>query len=321
MKRFHGIEDYSDYVSGCGTVLTAAALGKFDGVHIGHVKLIRQMTDYARNHSLSSLVFAIETGEKTILSHEERARFLQTLGVDYLVECPFSEQFMRMGAEEFVRDVLVNTLHAVYVCVGTDFAFGHGRKGNVLLLQKLGELYGFHPQIVKKEQLSGTDVSSTRVRNALEAGNMELVTALLGRPYPVSGTVMHGHHLGTQIGNPTINVHPDLQKLLPPDGVYASITHLPDDTRQKGITNVGIRPTVDGKTRKAETTLFDYHCDLYGETVTCDLISYIRPERRFSGLEELIEQIGRDKERAREILQSGSIESRRTKPRSATSQG
>ena len=109
---------------------------------------------------------------------------------------------------------------------------------------------------------------------------------------------MHGHHLGTQIGNPTINVHPDLQKLLPPDGVYASITHLPDDTRQKGITNVGIRPTVDGKTRKAETTLFDYHCDLYGETVTVEFLHRIRDIQRFDSASELQKQLKEDIEEA-----------------------
>lgn len=304
MKIFHSIEEYSAFEAKAGMVPAAAALGKFDGVHIGHTKLIRLMTDHSRDHELASLVFAIEMNGKSILSHEERAEYLQSLGVDLLVECPFTEQFMRMGAEDFIRNILVKTLHASCVFVGNDFAFGHGREGTVSLLQQMEEKYAYQAVIVKKAQLYGKDVSSTRVRHALDKGDMELVADLLGRPYPVTGKVMHGHHVGTGIGIPTINVHPSEKKLLPPDGVYASVTHLPDRSRRLGITNVGIRPTVGGKTRKAETTMFDYHSDLYGETVTNDLLRFLRPEQRFSSLDELKEQIGKDREHALHVFHS-----------------
>jgi riboflavin kinase/FMN adenylyltransferase len=304
LKLFHSLEEYREYADAHGRERTALTFGKFDGIHIGHKKLICQITDHARALSLKSAVIAIEINPNTILSHEERADYLESLGVDILIECPFTDKFRSTSAEDFIRGILCDTMHAAFVCAAQDLSFGHDRQGDAATLEQAGCRFGFQTKILEMEPFHGMAVSSTRVREALKEGDMELVRELLGRPYPVMGTVRHGRHIGTGIGIPTVNVHPAPEKLLPPDGVYASITHLPGKVVKKGITNIGVRPTVNGKTRKAETTLFDYHEDLYGQTITSELLCFLRPERKFSGLESLKAQIEKDCERAREILKS-----------------
>ena len=298
MKIFHNIEEYrkSDYYNGAAK--SVVTLGKFDGVHIGHQKLIREITSKADKHGMISVVFAIEINDGFLLTHEERAAYLESLGVEVLLECPFSREFMSMLPEEFIRSVLSDTLHARYAAVGTDFLFGHNRMGDATTLRLLGESYGFRTLILEKECYAQEEVSSTRVRSAVRNGDMELTSALLGRPYPVMGKVRHGRHIGATIGYPTVNQALEEGKVLPPDGVYASVTTLPDFTTRKGLTNIGIRPTVGGTTRRAETTLLDFHSDLYGATICLDLLRFIRPETKFSSLEELEEQISRDQKAA-----------------------
>ena len=298
MKVFHSIEEYRQSNYCTDLFRSAVTLGKFDGIHIGHTKLIRDITRYARSRGLISIVFAIETTDGFILSHEERAMYLESLDVDILIECPFTRDFMSMLPGEFARKVLAQTLRAVYVCVGPDFFFGRDRAGSAAMLLELGAVYGFHTVIMEKERVRGVDVSSTRVREAVRAGNMKLVEELLDRPYPILGTVRHGRHLGTGIGYPTVNILPEEGKILPPDGVYASVTTLPDHTLKKSVTNIGIRPTVGGKERRAETTLIHFHKDLYDKQIMHELLRFIRPERKFDSLEALGEQIAIDRKRA-----------------------
>ncbi len=273
-------------------------LGKFDGIHTGHRKLVQNIVSYAQSHHLTSVVFAIEVDRDAILSHEERALYLESLGVDVLVECPFSRQFMHLNPEAFVRTILEETLHTRYAAVGTDFVFGHNREGNASDLQAICETYGCRTLILEKERYQGEDVSSTRVREALGKGDMELAEALLGRPYPICGTVEHGAHIGTGIGIPTVNLALDAHKILPPDGVYASITTLPDHSVRRGLTDIGTRPTVGGGTRRAETTLMDFHSDLYGSWISHELLRFIRPETKFSSLDDLKNQIQKDRRAA-----------------------
>ena len=298
MRIFRNIEEYRHSELFTASKESAVTLGKFDGVHTGHVKLIREITDCAKAQGLTGIVFTIEMNDGFLLTREERASFLESLGVDVLLECPFSKEFMSLLPEEFVRTVLCDTLHVRYTAVGSDFAFGHNRVGDAGTLQALGEACGFMTRILEKERYRNEDVSSTRVRKAVVDGDMELVRALLGRPYPVMGIVRHGRHIGTSIGYPTVNLALEEGKILPPDGVYASLTKLPDSTTKKGLTNIGIRPTVGGSTRRAETTLLDFHSDLYGDLICLELLKFIRPETKFSSLEELEAQIGRDRREA-----------------------
>jgi len=299
LKIFHSIEEYRASELSRGEAGSAVTLGKFDGIHIGHQKLIRDIVSRAGASGLTSIVFAIEMKDGAILSHEERAEYLESMGVDVLLECPFSESLMKMRAPEFARTVLFGALHAVYAAVGPDFAFGHHREGNAEGLAELGAAAGCQTRILEKERFDGADVSSTRVREALRKADMELAAKLLGRPYPITGIVRHGRHIGTGIGFPTVNILPEEGKILPPDGVYASVTMLPGKIVRKGLTNVGIRPTVGGRERRAETTLFDFDSDLYGERISHALTRFIRPEKKFASLEALKEQIGKDAEAAR----------------------
>lgn len=298
LQIFHSLEEYRSSKYGLSRSGTAVTLGKFDGVHIGHRKLIHEITQYSKEHGLNSVVFAIEMNDGSILSHEERAGYLKSLGIDILIECPFTTRFMSMSPEEFIRTILADTLHARYAAVGTDFVFGHNRAGDASLLKDISAGYGCGTVIHEKERYQGSDVSSTRIRQALGTGDMPLVNALLGRPYPVCGTVSHGRHIGTTIGVPTVNIPLEEGKILPPDGVYASITHLPDHSVRKGLTNIGKRPTVGGTVRRSETTLFDFHADLYGASIRHELIRFLRPEIKFSSLEELKKQIRADRKEA-----------------------
>ncbi len=302
MKTFHSIEEYRQSGDPDSVQRTAVTLGKFDGIHIGHRKLIGSIISKAKSDRLQSVVFAIESRDGGILSHDERSGYLESLGVDVLIECPFSKEFMSLGAKEFVRWILTDTLHASYVAVGCDFAFGHNREGNVQTLKDLGSICGFETRILDKEKLLGEDVSSTRVRDAVTEGNMALAAMLLGRPYPIAGEVSHGRHLGSTIDMPTANVVPEPSKILPPDGVYASFTRLADGRVLSGVTNVGVRPTVGGTIRRSETTLLDFNEDLYGTVITTSLIAFLRSERKFSGLEELRDQVAKDTLKAIRIL-------------------
>ena len=309
MKIYHSLEEYrQEYDRGTadGAHFSAVTLGKFDGVHIGHTKLISHVTDLSRKEKLTGIVFAIDMQERSILSRSERREYLESLGVDVLIECPFSREFMSMSADAFAADVLRGTLHARNVTVGPDYTFGYRRGGDAGMLSVLGRKYGYHTDILEKARILGADVSSTRVRQAVMIGDMRLTSLLLGRPYPVSGTVAHGRHIGTGIGYPTVNVMPGTEKLLPPDGVYASVTHLPGGMVRRGITNIGVRPTVGGHTRRAETTLFDFSGDIYGADIRTDLIAFIRPERTFPGLEALKAQIAGDILKAEDILRRDS---------------
>ena len=298
MRVFHGLEEYKGSDLSGRKEGSAVTLGKFDGIHIGHRKLVLDIVRYAQRHHLTSVVFAIEVDRDSILSHEERALYLESLGADVLIECPFSRQFMSLRPADFVRTILEDTLHTRYAAVGTDFVFGHNREGNASDLQAICEDYGCRTVILEKERFQGEDVSSTRVRDALRKGDMELTESLLGRPYPICGTVEHGAHIGTGIGIPTVNLALDPRKILPPDGVYASITTLPDHSVRKGLTDIGTRPTVGGGTRRAETTLIDFHADLYGAWISHELIRYIRPETKFSSLDDLKNQIQKDRKAA-----------------------
>lgn len=283
-------------------------LGKFDGVHRGHRKLIGRVLKISEREDCSSIVFTFDVpprvrmgaaGIKTLLTNEERRCLLRKTGVDVLVECPFTEQIQNMEAEEFVEDVLIGRLHMAYAVVGTDFHFGRGRRGNPEFLQRLGKQMGFSVEIVQKERDGSREISSSYVREELEAGHMDSVRRLLGYPYFISGKIVHGRHKGHSFGYPTINQVPAPEKLLPPWGVYSSRTRI-GGKDYDSVTNVGRKPTVHGKALGVETYLFGCSENLYGQEARVDLLAFQRPERKFESEEALIAQLGRDAEEARE---------------------
>lgn len=284
------------------TMPSAVSLGKFDGLHRGHQKLLEQVLQQ-KTKGLSPVIFTftqnptrVLTGlsAQNIMTNEERCAMLEAKGIDCLIECPFVPELMHMEAERFVEEILVRKLKAAFVAVGTDFRFGHQRRGDAALLQQLGVRYGFETKVVEKETKQGQEISSTWIREALHEGKIPLVNELLGYPYFVTGEVLHGRKIGRTLGLPTTNLLPPSEKLLPPNGVYLTRSMQLDgeDWEYYGITNVGYKPTVGAEEQKGvETYLFDYSGDLYGKRLKVEFLEYSRPEQKFESLEALKSRI------------------------------
>ena len=300
VKRFYSIEEYRSWHSAQGITRppSAVALGKFDGIHIGHQKLINCITREAAASGLTSIVLVLSQGTAQILNSVERAAFLESLGVDVLIECMMTRDLMGMTPDAFVHTALKGRLNAVFIAAGEDCRFGYQRAGDAAMLMSMQSIHSYRAQIIDKVCLDGEAVSSTRVREALERSDMPLAEKLLGQPYFISGKVRHGHNLGTGIGLPTVNLLPTADKLLPPDGVYVTQTELEDGRTVRGLTNVGTRPTVGGSTRTVETTLLDFHEDLYEKYIRVDFERFLRGEIRFPSLEALKAQVEKDMEAA-----------------------
>lgn len=295
-----------NYVSGTTTFFikqeSAVSLGKFDGIHLGHQKLLKKVKEISKNKYLS-VIFTfdippkpdkVKEVQKVLTTNLERKLFLEQIGVDYLIECPFVPEIAHMNPEEFVYRILAEELRTRYIVVGEDFHFGYQRQGDYRLLERLSGQFGYTLEVVEKERESGREISSTWVREAVAAGNMELVKKLLGRPYSVRGSVQHGKKIGRTLGIPTTNLLPEENKLLPPNGVYASVTRWRGQAYY-GITNIGNKPTIGDRMKKGvETYLFDFDGDLYGEELETELHQFERKELKFPSLEKLKEQMHKD---------------------------
>lgn len=283
------------------TTGTAIALGKFDGIHVGHQLLIdglmkeRQMGRQALVFTFGDSPMSVLSGgsKKSIYTSEEKALYFAELGVDVLLEYPFTREFASCPPEEFVSECLVKQLGARSIYVGEDFHFGRGRSGNVGLLKLLGQEYGFEVHALPKKTQHGKVVSSTLIRDMLET-HFHIANELLGNPYFVYGEVIHGNHLGHTIGFPTMNQRIPEEKLIPSFGVYASRVCM-DGEYYIGISNLGQKPTIEGEHRIGlETYLLDFDGDLYGRELKTELLYYIRPEERFNSIDDLIKQIQND---------------------------
>jgi riboflavin kinase/FMN adenylyltransferase len=286
-----------DLINNLNIKKSAVTVGKFDGIHRGHELLINRIREL-KNEGYTSVVCMINMNKPGILGSDERISYLKSLGIDHIVMLEFTEEFAKQSPESFIRDFLKEKLNAAKVVVGRDFRFGHNREGDITVLKGIGGKYGIDCEFYAKLTVDGKVVSSTEIRAALERGDMEEVEKLLGRPYKLTGEVVHGRHLGSTIGFPTINVLPEASKLLPKFGVYASRVDV-KGREYRGITNIGIKPTVGGETASAETYIFDFDEDIYGETVTVVPERFIREEKRFPGVEELKKQIENDMKECR----------------------
>lgn len=296
----------------CLTNPSVITLGKFDGVHRGHQALINEVLSIARasagtNEKLASVVFSICVSPVTLLTRPERRMLLSDWGIDTLIECPFIPAFITMEAEDFVREFLVGRLHAKAIVVGRDYRFGYGRRGNVAMLEEMGEELGFTVKAFSKVKDGPLDISSSRVRKALSEGDIETVNHLLGYAFFIDGPIIHGRRIGRTIGFPTTNLIPGMGKLLPPNGVYA-VRSVIGENAYYGITNIGTKPTVDGSFIGVETFLYDCSDDLYGEEQKVELLHFIRPERKFPSIEALKRQILSDREAGREYFKGAGIE-------------
>lgn len=278
---------------------TAVAIGKFDGVHLGHRTLLEKVLK-AKALGLKALVFtftpspgAYFTGReiKEITTGEEKRRMFARMGIDYLVEYPFEKETANILPEEFIDNILLYHMSARFIAAGEDVSFGREGKGNAELLLKKGKEKGFTVQIIPKICHEGKVISSTYLRDVIQEGNMELAGALMGEPYFLEGIVVKGNQLGRTMGMPTVNLLPPKEKLLPPNGVYFSNLEYKGNSYQ-GVTNIGRKPTVGGKNPiGAETYIYDFSQMIYGEPVRVSLLHYERQEQKFENLLQLKEAI------------------------------
>ena len=281
---------------------TVVTLGKFDGVHRGHQKLLDEVFEIAGKQGLMTCVFTFSVlpqaklshkKSMTILSNAERRDMLEDMGTDIVIECPFTDAIRNMEPEEFVRVILAERLKCRAAVVGTDFRFGKNRAGTPETLAEAGKKLGIEVRVTDKLMYEGREISSTFIREELVKGDIEKVNSLLGYPFYVEGYVTHGEHNGTKIGFPTANLKPDEHKMLPPNGVYETETTVSGKCF-RSITNIGIRPTLGGHAVSIETNIRGFDGDIYGEFIKVRFIRFMRPERKFAGLEELKEQIAKD---------------------------
>lgn len=280
---------------------TVLSLGKFDGIHRGHELLLSHMAA-KKKEGLAAAIFTFDippsrnvlgAASKVLTTNAEKMHIFERLGVDYLIECPFTQEIRCMEAEAFIEKI-VRQLHVKCMVVGEDFRFGHQRRGDYRMLQAQEKQLGYQAIVVEKMQEDARDISSTFIREEITAGNIAKANHLLGYRYFVTGEVVHGNQFGRTMGIPTMNQLPPEEKLLPPNGVYVTETVI-GEKRYRGITNVGCKPTVGEKNPiGVETHLFDFEEDVYGRTVTVEFLASVRSERRFSSVEELKSQLRRD---------------------------
>jgi riboflavin kinase / FMN adenylyltransferase len=288
-----------------------ATIGNFDGVHRGHQILFQQLRDKARAYQLPSLAITFEPQpEEFFQAHNAPARLtrlrekvmaLRPLGIERLLCLRFNQALVNMPAQDFIREILVAGLHVRHLIVGDDFRFGHQRRGNFQTLQQAGALYGFDVSDTPTVAYGNDRISSTRIRAALERGELELAAQLLGRRYRLSGRVAHGDKRGRSIGFPTANVKLH-RRTSPLSGVFTVHVHGVADKPWAGVANLGKRPTVAGTHMLLETHLFDFSGDIYGCHVEVEFLHKLREERRFPSFEALRLQIQCDAMQARVLL-------------------
>jgi riboflavin kinase/FMN adenylyltransferase len=293
---------------------TFIVLGSFDGIHLGHKSLIKKSIEMAKkynknkeenlnfinartmictfeNHPLT--VINEDVAPKLIMDNDHKIEVLEELGVDVVNFITFNDEFMRISPEDFIKN-LVNSYNAVGVIVGFNYRFGYKNLGDVELLKKYSEILGFKLYIAKPVKLKDEIISSSKIRNYIQEGEIEKANVMLGRPFMLSGQIIKGRQIGRTIGFPTINLDYDKKFVLPQGGVYYSLVKY-KDRFYKAMTNVGYNPTVKGKKLCVETNILDFHEDIYGESVEIFFLHKIREEKSFDSLEELIAQLNKDK--------------------------
>ena len=310
MKIFHDLENANIAKP---TVLT---LGVFDGLHLGHQAIMARVVERAKITGSIATAITFDPHPRAVLHPESAPPLLQTLdqrlanldvlGIDQAVVVKFTRQFAGQPAENFLRDIVHERLHAREVYLGRGFAFGKGRGGNIDLLRTMSQELGFTADEVDEVQLRGMRISSSKIRDLLAEGRVKLARRMLGRPYGVEGIVVRGDQRGRTIGFPTANLKPH-NRVIPKYGVYATAT-LIDATWRRSITNIGVRPTFESTTEPSiETYIFDFDGDLYGDALRVRFLHRIRDERKFKGVDELVTQIRHDTELARNYFERNGV--------------
>jgi riboflavin kinase / FMN adenylyltransferase len=307
MDILHQLEDLEGPCRD-GVCLT---IGVFDAVHLGHQALIRRTREESARRGLKSLVFTFERHPLALLAPvhcpptltqpRARAALIEKLGVDLLLLLRFTREVASIPPDAFVERVLVGLCRVRFLICGRDFSFGAGGRGNVQLLKELSTTFGYDIEVLSPVTEGRSAISSTRVRDTLLSGDVELVVPMLGRRYAFSAEVVTGDQRGRQIGFPTANLIPETGQLIPADGVYAVFVSL-DGRRHGAMLNIGSRPTFEGAGRSVEAHLFDFSGELVGRTVELEFVKRLRDERKFSSVDALVEQLRHDEAASREIL-------------------
>ena len=299
MKIYTSLANYKS------TNKTFVTIGTFDGVHIGHQKVIKRLVKDAKKNEATSVLLTFfphprmvlqkDIGIKLINTIEEKTSLLESLGLDVLIIQEFTQEFSENSALDFVRNILVNALNVSKLIIGYDHHFGKNREGNFEELKEFSYTYGFNIKKIKKQDISDIAVSSTKIRLAIESGAIEKANSYLNYTFPLTGIVEKGKSLGKQIGFPTANIKIEEQyKLIPKTGVYI-VKSILNDTNVFGMMNIGYRPTVGGKHQTIETHFFNYNENLYGKKLKIEVLKQLRDEEKFESIDDLKLQLQKDK--------------------------
>lgn len=307
MKIYEGLDGFQPVSN---AVVTS---GTFDGVHLGHQKIIQRIREIARAVQGETVLITFWPHPRLVLyptehhlrllsTFEEKANLLRQFGIDHLVTIPFTQEFSQLTSREFIEKVLVEKIQTKKLVIGYDHRFGKNREGSFEYLQEHCGEFGFDLEEISRQDVDDIGVSSTKIRKALESGDIKTANNYLGRSYELNGLVVKGQQIGRSIGFPTANIHiPNDYKLIPHDGVYAVEAKV-DGQLYKAMLNIGNRPTVDGSKKTVEAHLFDFQGDLYNKLITVYFREFIREERKFESLEALKNQLIRDQKTAKSIL-------------------
>lgn len=307
MRVHQSIENYDHKEQ--SSVLT---IGTFDGVHIGHQKIIERLNEIKDGTHEKSMILTFFPHPRMVLDHsndirmlttmDEKIQLLEKFGLNELIIEPFTEEFSNLTALEFVRNILVGQLHLKKLVIGYDHHFGKNREGNFEQLMEYGELYDFRVEKISAQEIEKVSVSSTKIRRAIESGDMETANKYLGYHYLLTGTVIKGQGFGRKINFPTVNLDiKETYKLIPKKGVYVVKVNFESKT-SFGIMNIGYRPTVGGTGQTIEIHLLDFKGDLYGKNMQVEVLKRLREENKFKSIEDLAQQIAKDEKTAREWL-------------------
>jgi riboflavin kinase/FMN adenylyltransferase len=300
----------AEFTSNTQSVIT---IGTFDGVHVGHRAIVQRLVTAAKQQGLVSVVLTFFPHPRMVLQKNsdiklintlsEKKQLLEDIGLDYFVVEPFTYEFSRLSALEYVRDILVTQLKAKKIIIGYDHRFGRNRNADIQDLKKYGEQFGFEVEEISAQQLDEVSVSSTKIRKALAQGDIQTANTYLGYAFTIEGVVTKGKALGRTIGYPTANLHvPQTYKLIPKNGVYVVKARV-NNTLTYGITSIGTNPTVGGTTKSIETFFLDTNTDLYGKELQLHFLQHIREEATFKDLESLKQAIQKDEIFARDYIQ------------------
>ncbi len=307
MKIYHHIDEFKKLNNAVVTI------GTFDGVHLGHRKIISRIKELAQNSNGETVLLTFFPHPRMILHPEddslkmintidEKAELLEQLGVDHLIITPFSRDFSNQSAESYIRDVLVDKIGTKKIVIGYDHRFGKDRQGGLDDLLRLGPVYGFEVLEIPEQDINEVAISSTRIRTALLNGEIEHANTFLGYPFFITGSVVRGDQIGRQLGYPTANiVIEEKYKLIPSDGIFA-VKVKTGGEQFKGMAYIGSRPTVNGLTRNIEVNIFDFNREIYNTRIQMDFYNYVRGDVKFSSLDELKIQLAADKQNVEALM-------------------